>query len=753
MKVRLFPLVYFLCLGCCSVWLHAQTSDSFSAITNMSVARNLPTATTLVDGTVLITGGEDTPGHQLSSAEIYDPHLQSFIITGSMSIARSHHTATLLKNGKVLIAGGAFGPAEIYDPSTRNFSPTGTPLAAFRIFGTAATLLKDGRVLFIGGQGSAGIGRPPAEIYDPLSGTFSLPKGSMVQPRFGSASAVLLNNGKVLIVGGMDIATFQLMSEAELYDPITDTFLPTGAMSDARFAATATLLNNGKVLVTGGGPLTSELYDPNGGTFSQTAQSPIVRVHHTATLLVDGDVLLAGGDTGADIYDPTLGTFSGVIPMVKTRGNHAAALLPDGRVLVVGGQEFVTNNFLASAEIFQHIPTCIPDKKVSIDFGDGCGPLPWLTPWSREFGDGTKFEVSCSVAFNTGRLPFPAYMAWFIDSRGNRSRIAQCLFKDGANDGTYTVGHVSGNPAQSCLASVDWHNVDGGSNDGPRQATDFLGNPIILTTNIEPYIDAVDYQFNANKRKLSWKDEKFQYPDATQFADQLAVGDILSGRGKLVAGLTFSVDPLIGPELDNAFDTAWVEMQSDPGGPMRFISGCDLNGDGVCDSSDQALLTAAIGQCAGQAGYIPRIDYDGDGCIGVNDAAVIQNSISAYRAGCVRSQGYWKNHPASWPITSLNIGGNQYTQNELLNVLRSSVSDNGAINLAHQLIAAKLNIASGASPVAAPIASADALINSTLGRLPPLGTATLSPSSVGGYVDTLSRFNEGALGPPGCGNK
>lgn len=352
--LRIVPL--YLCLVIFPAWVGAQIVDSFSPATDMSVARNLPTATTLLDGTVLVTGGENTPGHPLSSAEIYDPHLQKFLPTGSMSFARSHHTATLLNNGKVLIAGGSNGaPAELYDPSSHTFSLTGTPLAAFRIFGTAATLLRDGRVLFVGGQGGAGFGRPPAEIYDPTSGQFSLPKGAMIQPRFGDAATVLLNNGKVLIVGGLDIATFQLMSEAEIYDPVTDSFVPTGAMSDARFAATATLLNNGKVLVTGGGPLTSELYDPVSGTFSQTAPSPIVRVHHTATLLPDGDVVLAGGDTGADVYDPVLGRFSDVIQMVKTRANHAAALLPDGRVLVVGGQEFITNNALASAEIFQHI--------------------------------------------------------------------------------------------------------------------------------------------------------------------------------------------------------------------------------------------------------------------------------------------------------------------------------------------------------------------------------------------------------------
>jgi hypothetical protein len=394
---------------------------------------------------------------------------------------------------------------------------------------------------------------------------------------------------------------------------------------------------------------------------------------------------------------------------------------------------------------------CIPDKVVSVDIGDTCGGLQWLQPpLSQKFGDGTTLEVSCSLAFNTGRFPAPAYMAWFTDSGGNRSRIAQCLFRDGFNDATYTVGHLSGNPAQSCLVSVDWHNVDRGTNDGTRQATDFLGNPIIFTTTPEPYIDDVDYHFDASQKKLSWKDEKFRYPDATQVADQFAVGDILNKFVQPVADLTYSVDPLIGSEFDNAFDTAWLEMQSDSGGPMKFILGCDLNGDGICDGSDQAMLTAALGKCAGQAGYIPRIDYDGDGCIGANDAAVVQTSFSAYRTGCVRSQGYWKSHATNWLIASLSIGGSQYNKDELLAILNSAVSGNGAINLAHQLITAKLNISSGASPVASPLSSADALLNSAAGRLPPLGNASLLLSSVSELVDKLDRFNAGLIGPPEC---
>jgi len=54
-----------------------------------------------------------------------------FSPTGSMTAARDTHTATLLSDGRVLIAGGYAGltylaSAELYDPKTGTFSPTGS---------------------------------------------------------------------------------------------------------------------------------------------------------------------------------------------------------------------------------------------------------------------------------------------------------------------------------------------------------------------------------------------------------------------------------------------------------------------------------------------------------------------------------------------------------------------------------------------------------------------------------------------------
>jgi len=116
--------------------INSELSGQFTPTGNMAMARAHHTATLLPNGKVLIAGGEGDEGNlqPLDSAELYDPSTGMFTPTGSMTPVRTWHTATLLANSKVLIAGGSnrgdtFQPlasAELYDPSTGMFTPTGS---------------------------------------------------------------------------------------------------------------------------------------------------------------------------------------------------------------------------------------------------------------------------------------------------------------------------------------------------------------------------------------------------------------------------------------------------------------------------------------------------------------------------------------------------------------------------------------------------------------------------------------------------
>jgi hypothetical protein len=340
----------------------SRLSGTFTITGSMVTGRSAETATLLQDGRVLIAGGEGSSrSSALSSAELYDPKSGTFSATGSMKAARYSATATLLRDGLVLItdgvdpAGNVVTTAELYDSATGTFGQTASPPATFE--SQTVTLLQDGRVLMTGGTQEHGKAVTTAELYDPTTGAFS-PTGSMTATRFGQ-TATLLSDGRVLITGGQAGFGFgPALTSAELYDPKTGTFSPTGQMPTARDGGTATALQDGRVLIAGGTDdngnflTAAELYDPTTGTFTLTGSLTITpsiygpiysqRVY-TATLLQDGRVLIIDGlaDSAlplAEVYDPKTGVFT---PEGSTTATSVgtATLLSDGRVLVTTGEE------------------------------------------------------------------------------------------------------------------------------------------------------------------------------------------------------------------------------------------------------------------------------------------------------------------------------------------------------------------------------------------------------------------------------
>jgi hypothetical protein len=145
--------------------LYDPLVGTFTAAGNMVAERFDHTATMLANGLVLITGAESfagglgaTPTGGFAGAELYDPETGTFAATGSMTVPRLLHTATRLLDGKVLVAGGenvdgVLTSAELYDPEVGTFAATGSMLA--RREQHTATLLADGNVLIVGWNWSA----------------------------------------------------------------------------------------------------------------------------------------------------------------------------------------------------------------------------------------------------------------------------------------------------------------------------------------------------------------------------------------------------------------------------------------------------------------------------------------------------------------------------------------------------------------------------------------------------------------------
>jgi hypothetical protein len=301
------------------------------------------------------------------------PRAASWTATGSMARSRERGVAVQLQNGKVLVVGGnsnvADPAAEVYDSRTGTWTATGPMVKPGWQF--AAARLLDGRVLVASADGTA----TSAELYDPSTGAWTA-TGSMGTARYDT-TLTPLDDGKVLLAGG-DTVTHLFnpsVASAELYDPVTGSWTPTGSMGTARSGHTATLLRNGKVLVAGGSNdndtlshrlASAELYDPGTGTWTPTHDMTVVRQSHTATLLGDGRVLVVGGFgvetilASAELFDPTTGSWATAGSLSAPLMGFTATLLVDGRVLVAGGMDTRPINASdtpasASAELYDPI--------------------------------------------------------------------------------------------------------------------------------------------------------------------------------------------------------------------------------------------------------------------------------------------------------------------------------------------------------------------------------------------------------------
>jgi hypothetical protein len=337
---------------------------SFSAAGVFPEERRGVVSTILMDGRVLLVGGDVEADAGAASAYRWDPIDQTFAQAGSLDEPRLMPTATLLQDGRVLVIGGLGGPArdqvsldsaEMWDPATTSFSRTGSPRKPRAAH--TATLLGDGRVLVVGGvrlRAGAPKTLGSAEVWDPASETFS-PTGALAEARYVH-TATLLPDGRVLVIGGFLFgdSEFETRASAEIWDPATEVFSDAGWLPVGRDVHTATLLQDGRVLVVGGfgggggdGSLLASavLWDPTTESFSPSGALQSGRAHHTATPLPDGAVLIVGGDgdagtlRSAEMWDPATGVFHPAGSLANGRSDHTATLLADGRVLIAGGSD------------------------------------------------------------------------------------------------------------------------------------------------------------------------------------------------------------------------------------------------------------------------------------------------------------------------------------------------------------------------------------------------------------------------------
>lgn len=320
------------------------------------------------DGLVLVTGGLFSTCGDLSLPSVYmvywDPEIldlgtRSFRSIGDGPAPRYLHAAETLADGTLLVAGGCLDEScsattdtvylfDVPSESFRAVAPLPSPRAAM-----VTALLPDGRLLVAGGCDAASC-EASAAAFDPVDETFTTL--SPMRRARGRARAVLLRDGRVLVAGGCTtVWCDEVLAHAEVYDPARDVWDEVGSLSVPRAGHYAVELPDGRVLV-GGGCVdqscssvhrSAELFDPETGAFGPTGPQQLPRVGARAVPLPDGRVLVILGCQSAtectlsnETYDPDVGGFAMAEPTTRHSGvrfhstvHHRAA----GLIVSVGG--------------------------------------------------------------------------------------------------------------------------------------------------------------------------------------------------------------------------------------------------------------------------------------------------------------------------------------------------------------------------------------------------------------------------------
>ena len=354
---------YTVPLAVSSLTFGAQADDGFGNIgtaqaVQINVARDLLTT---VLGRVVDSGGNPVAGATVTTVGGRSGTTAS---DGAFSITNVRTALGDIRVTARFIApdGTVFTGASAAVPPV----PSGTTDV-----GTITVQQFSGKVLVAGGLVQPDFYADTAEVFDPLTGTWSPTQNRIPNAPPAAAAGLcapnmaLLGNGQALLAGG-GCSDFGLTTNAaSLYDPASNQWTATRGMSFGRDQFGMVALNTGNALAFAGcsggclgpnilgqgffqvGP-SAEVYDFQTSTWRTVASLNTARGNFSssnllqpATTLADGRVLACNGSNGVsfsyatcEIYDPVANQWRSAGPLGEG-GRHVFAVLQNGRVLTV----------------------------------------------------------------------------------------------------------------------------------------------------------------------------------------------------------------------------------------------------------------------------------------------------------------------------------------------------------------------------------------------------------------------------------
>lgn len=274
----------------------------------------------LPDGRLLVTGGHINMALGIPDATLFNPTTQTWAKGAPMSAGRWYPTSTTMPNGEVFtVAGTDENGVTVRTPEVWTTSGTWRKLTGIDVdlpYYPRMFVAPNGLLFYAGElQGTRYVNALGTGSWGSLLANRVVP-----DRRWGAA--VMYEPGKILYAGGGDPPT----RSAEIIDlnAGTPTWQSTNPMGVARRQHNAVVLADGKVLVVGGSSgagfaneasavYSAEMWDPATKVWSTLASAAsIPRVYHsTAVLLPSGRVLLSGnGDSGRSTDQPTAQVFT-----------------------------------------------------------------------------------------------------------------------------------------------------------------------------------------------------------------------------------------------------------------------------------------------------------------------------------------------------------------------------------------------------------------------------------------------------------
>lgn len=449
-------------------------SGTWGTTGGMLTARSYHTATLLPNGKVLVVGGYGSVGYygngSLNSTELFDPATGTWTATAPMTTPRYGHAATLLPDGRVLVLGGAsitypggtaqkdiLSSAEIYDPAMNSWTMIGG-LKTPRV-GPKAIPLRTGpnagKVLIIAGCTTGYPNRlSSVELFDPNTGTST--DGASTAYTYCGTIALPLADGRVFIM-----EPYYATYTAEIYDPLINSWTTTPPMASRSQYTAATLLANGKVLVSSG-----DIYNPVSNSWSRTAQNDFAGYVGTNSMvtLPSGVVITIGSGGGSARYDAQKDQWTSAPTLNSDIGFRSATttLLADGRILVAGGGlgDYGEGKPLSAVRLYNDTP-------FTMALTSTAGGTATVIPIGPYTGGTT---VTLTATPSAGYL----FTGWAVDGKtASYANPLTLTINDASRTAVATFGTLSsfsdvptGSPAATAIAQLAARGIIKGYQDG-----------------------------------------------------------------------------------------------------------------------------------------------------------------------------------------------------------------------------------------------------------------------------------------------